>query len=1122
MASHVQSDMDRPGGEASAMAGLVNIIAHNNIKSSYRDVDDTPHAVGTRYAGIVPHHLKVNETKGADENSNIHLNYVTTVVNNKHIFVCSDNNDKIYKSATDHPEEGESSNPALIGVEKHETNSCNNIFCEKAIHTVRYNTKNVGNVGSTIAVSGDNTSPTLAGVTSKVSGGPKDNTNSDRAVADSSDSTLNKQTPESSNVSGGKEPATPGGAGIVATSHKPTAETHIKEKYRDTYSYTGSSSEPHIKGPVQQGKRHRQTSKSSDAPTEYRDTLNAKDQQYRRLAEPCGTNTTSEYRATPTASDQECLHLADQGGTNTTIEYRATPAASEQRYLHLADQGGTNTTVEYRDTPTTDDQQCPHLADPGEYNNTTEYRDTHATEDQQCHLAVPRGTHLQDQAEYSDCHPHTQGATSNINEYRDTHPISDYQPYNQGGVDKRHPMNIEINYGTSTGINTSGSLIPNAWEELLPIDLPDREFLMSGIKEGFRITNSNPDRALNGDPVWCTNYNSVMDQSMRPIIEAQIKEEIDNGRYKVVDKPPNLVSSLGAVPKKDSDKYRLIHDCSRPLGKALNDFAVSTPFAYQTIDHAIDLIKPQFLLAKIDLSSAYRSVKIHPDDEQLTGLSWEFEGSKKVTYMIDTRLPFGARMSPFIFNSLTQAVRKIMEREGHMVVAYLDDFLCIGKDAAQCQKTMIRLWRLLRELGFAINYRKLEGPRKRIIFLGIGMDTANMTLFLAEDKLTALKADLTNIQNRTRATKRMYQSLAGKLNWACRVIYGGRTFLRRILDIIKTIREQGHTAKVNKDVREDIQWWLNYLDGFNGTMGMIEDRACAPVTIDACNKAAGGVFGDAFFHLPWDRWPGTSNHHINIKEVLALEPAAFLWGRKWANKHIYVHSDNQCAVAIINKGTNANTDVMLSLRRVFWWSIEFNFRITAVYYPGERNILADLASRLTEPKAAEKLFTILQSSNCYRDPESGTRGGGGTVPRAVLCGDHTEDLQITKEDVSDLLPPNEHSTSTSKRDNHMPIRSLPGTQVPIFVDKAIPHSSAQRTPGGGTAEPYEQQVQTGIDNERYQTRVGRQNNQEAANNTGTAQNHSGTPRLRHTKRRSLLGSCTMHVLRPAEAIERTV
>ena len=65
-------------------------------------------------------------------------------------------------------------------------------------------------------------------------------------------------------------------------------------------------------------------------------------------------------------------------------------------------------------------------------------------------------------------------------------------------------------------------------------------------------------------------------------------------------------------------------------------------------------------MAKLDLSSAFRYVKIHSGNHEATGLKWTFSGDSEPTYLIDSRLPFGASRSPQIFNDVTQAVCRIM------------------------------------------------------------------------------------------------------------------------------------------------------------------------------------------------------------------------------------------------------------------------------------------------------------------------------------------------------------------------------------------------------------------------------------------------------------------------------
>ena len=194
---------------------------------------------------------------------------------------------------------------------------------------------------------------------------------------------------------------------------------------------------------------------------------------------------------------------------------------------------------------------------------------------------------------------------------------------------------------------------------------------MNGIKEGFNLIDDDTTPI----PAMCDNYISATDDSIRDIVEKQIIEEVNNGRYEIVHKRPTIVSALGAIPKPNGREVRLIHDCSRPVGTSLNDFASKESVKYQTLEEAVALTASHSYFAKIDLKSAYRSVKIHPSNHDLTGLKWVFQGSDSPSYLIDHRLPFGARKSPAIFHRLTQGVRRMMERRGYGgVIVYLDDF----------------------------------------------------------------------------------------------------------------------------------------------------------------------------------------------------------------------------------------------------------------------------------------------------------------------------------------------------------------------------------------------------------------------------------------------------------------
>ena len=106
------------------------------------------------------------------------------------------------------------------------------------------------------------------------------------------------------------------------------------------------------------------------------------------------------------------------------------------------------------------------------------------------------------------------------------------------------------------------------------------------------------------------NYKSASCVKARAIVVAQIREEIDNNRYVVAPRVPILLPAIGAVPQKDASKLRIFHDCSRPYGSALNDFAYNSHFKYSTIQDAVTAIKPGSFMAKVDF---VQCLQIGPD-----------------------------------------------------------------------------------------------------------------------------------------------------------------------------------------------------------------------------------------------------------------------------------------------------------------------------------------------------------------------------------------------------------------------------------------------------------------------------------------------------------------------------
>ena len=91
----------------------------------------------------------------------------------------------------------------------------------------------------------------------------------------------------------------------------------------------------------------------------------------------------------------------------------------------------------------------------------------------------------------------------------------------------------------------------------------------------------------------------------------------------------------------------------------------------------------------------------------------------------------GSKKAPEIFNRLTQAVRHIMARKGfNAIVVYLDDFFIIGESQLGCRAAFETLLGLFENQGLKANWKKVVWPAKRLVFLGIILDTVECTISL--------------------------------------------------------------------------------------------------------------------------------------------------------------------------------------------------------------------------------------------------------------------------------------------------------------------------------------------------------------------------------------------------------
>lgn len=194
---------------------------------------------------------------------------------------------------------------------------------------------------------------------------------------------------------------------------------------------------------------------------------------------------------------------------------------------------------------------------------------------------------------------------------------------------------------------------------------PDRQFvkyLIDGFNKGFDTgLCSLPESTFE-----CGNLISAKSKSESTT--ELLQAELDNG-YIIgpFDKPPYAtyrVSPLGVAIGKYSGKKRLIMDLSAPHDNenhpSLNQLVDKEEFSlsYVTIDSAIKVIKNKgkgSWMCKVDIKDAFKIIPIKESLWPYYGVKWNNE------YYFFTRLVFGSRSSPKIFDSLSKAVCWILQ-----------------------------------------------------------------------------------------------------------------------------------------------------------------------------------------------------------------------------------------------------------------------------------------------------------------------------------------------------------------------------------------------------------------------------------------------------------------------------
>ena len=483
------------------------------------------------------------------------------------------------------------------------------------------------------------------------------------------------------------------------------------------------------------------------------------------------------------------------------------------------------------------------------------------------------------------------------------------------------------------------------------------KFLLDGFSLGFNMQYTGPRQERNAKNLKSIDAHShlVQEKNNKEVLSGRVAGPFSSKPLKNF-----IVSPIGIVPKKTPGEFRMIHHLSYPEGSSINDFTDPSlaSVQYTSFDKAVELIQklgPKCKLFKMDIRNAFKLLPIRPEDFELLG--FQFRDS----YYFDKSLAFGSSISCATFEKFSTFLEHCVQIRlpSGELIHYLDDFLGGDKSTLKCRQMMNIFESVMHDLNVPLSPEKTEGPSEIIIFLGLELDSNEMTVRIPKDKIEVLVSKIKSVMKKKKVRLKELQSLIGSLNFCCRAIPVGRPFCRRLINATCGITKSFHYIRVLKPMKADLAMWLWFFQNHNG-VSVFHDRFWQ--SNDDANiftdSAGGQGLGFGIYcrgHWTCAKWPESWHSEGITKDITVLElfpilVALFIWGPCFCNMKIRFNCDNSAVVHVINTMSSKSDRVMSIVRLLTLKCLQHNILVKASHLPGAVNVICDSLSRFQMTK----------------------------------------------------------------------------------------------------------------------------------------------------------------------------
>ena len=286
---------------------------------------------------------------------------------------------------------------------------------------------------------------------------------------------------------------------------------------------------------------------------------------------------------------------------------------------------------------------------------------------------------------------------------------------------------------------------------------------------------------------------------------------------------------------------------------------------------------------------------------------------------------------------------RVLGQEGIKGRMYLDDLVVVAPTESVARAQYARVKQLFRELGLPEAVDKSQPPATVVTWLGIKINSNQMSLSIPQDKLDAARETARACGERKVLHRRQLESLIGRLIHIAKCVEPARIFISRLLQALRDMK--GWYTKVNTEMRADINWFLQFAGEWNGVALIPSQSPDRAIQVDASLTGIGATDGHRAYA---GRVAPDADPAANITELEAANVVVALHtflSEADRGKHVLVQCDNLAAVQALRWGRAKNT-VLMEVARMGWMvQALLDVKLTFAHVPGVDNVAADALSR---------------------------------------------------------------------------------------------------------------------------------------------------------------------------------